>query len=85
MISGGSIPDFTGGWALDIWGNQCGHFWRRRSGDEVISKCGLIRTAEWRSKANGTVHARMYGIGDFPRCKKCERATGVEDAQGVRA
>lgn len=62
--SGGQIHAFREGWATDIWAFGRAHYWHRLEENirYVESECRLIRPAR-----------NMYGEGNVPRCKRCER------------
>lgn len=72
-FSGGPIEHFRKGWAKHIWRGDKAHYWTRTSLLEVQSRCGIVITAEW-TGPDGRRHPRLHGPGNFPRCKRCERA-----------
>lgn len=71
MIGGHRIDNFRKGWALYIWTFGKGHYWTRRSIEEVSSSCGLTRKALWNAP-NGERQSTMHGVGQFPLCGKCK-------------
>lgn len=62
--SGGQIESFREGWAHNVMGNgDTAHYYRRNSFDNAVALCGKWVEARW-----------VYGPGNYPRCKTCQRA-----------
>lgn len=75
QFGGGAIEYFRKGWAMDIWGATGRvHYWTRTNIMTVVSRCGIVKIAEW-TGPDGRRHPRLHGGGDFPRCKRCESIT----------
>lgn len=60
--SGGQIEGFREGWALNIMGGETAHYYRRNRFDIAAALCGKWSEVRW-----------IYGPGNYPRCKTCER------------
>lgn len=64
MMSGGVLRNFREGWALNIFGGGVAHYFQRYGFDTGRSRCGVVAPVRW-----------LYGCGDFPLCRNCQRAT----------
>lgn len=67
--SGGQIENFRQGWARNIMsGGNSVHYYRRNNFENAVALCGKWIEARW-----------LYGPGNYPRCKTCQRAKGTND------
>lgn len=64
--SGGQIENFREGWAHNIMGSgHTAHYYKRNRFDNAVALCGKWVEVRW-----------VYGPGNYPRCKSCQRAKG---------
>lgn len=63
MVGGGVLANFREGWALEISGDGCAHYFSRDGFDTAKSKCGITASVRW-----------LFDRGDYPLCLKCQRA-----------
>jgi hypothetical protein len=74
VISGGKIDNFEKGWAIPIFSFGKAHYFRKTNitvslgppsvkMSASISLCGLIHHPD-----------ALFGAGNFPKCKRCEKA-----------
>lgn len=62
-ISGGMIENFREGWAINAMSFGKAHYYRRNRFDNAVALCGKWVEVRW-----------VYGEGNFPRCKTCEKS-----------
>lgn len=63
-FSGGQIHAFREGWAIVISSFGKAHYWKRSPFNLAYVESGCGQTAATKL---------MYGAGNIPRCKNCER------------
>jgi hypothetical protein len=67
---GPRIDVFFEGWALVGWGfSNAGHYWRRRSDDQLLALCGLHKPIERTNRGQ----LMIFEVGNYSKCKRCER------------
>jgi hypothetical protein len=69
-LSGGQIEGFHEGWAHNIMGSgSISHYYKRNRFDAAVSLCGTESALR-----------SIYGAGNYPRCKKCQRSMNANDS-----
>jgi len=71
LFSGGMIENFRKGWAMPVFSGEKGHYFKRHLLNIAYAKsaCGIIVGVR-----------QLYGIGNFPKCKRCARTIKSKEA-----